>query len=101
MLTSPVLLDLAHDTRQRIAVVASGVMCRILSLVARTALDNPATPRLAIVTAFAQSLDILEYWVGLISKSTSEVSKAKEKADCRGRTTRAETFCRVQIDMHR
>jgi uncharacterized RDD family membrane protein YckC len=34
MLISPVLLDLAHDTRQRNAVGASGVMCRVLSLVA-------------------------------------------------------------------
>ena len=101
MLTSPVLLDLAHDTRQRIAVGASGVICRILSLVVRTTSDNPAIPRLAIVTAFAQSLDLLEYWVGLISKSTSEASQAKEKDDCRGRTTRAETLSRVQIDTHR
>ncbi len=101
MLTFPVLLDLAHDTRQRIAVGASGVMCRILSLVGRTTSGNPAIPRLAVVTAFAQLLDLLEYWVGLISKSTSEVSKAKEKDDCPGRTSRAETFCRVQIDMQR
>ncbi len=34
MLTSPVLLDLAHDTCQRNAGGASGVMCRVLSLVA-------------------------------------------------------------------
>ncbi len=33
MLTSPVLLELAHDTRYRNAVGASGVMCRVLSLV--------------------------------------------------------------------
>jgi hypothetical protein len=33
MLTSPVLLNLAHDTRQRNADGASGVMCRVLSLV--------------------------------------------------------------------
>ncbi len=75
MLTSPVLLDLAHDTRQRIAGCTSGVMCKVLSLVDRTTSDNPAIQRLAIVTAFAQSLDLLEYWVGLISKSTSKVSE--------------------------
>ncbi len=34
MLTFPVLLDLVHDTRQRNAGGASGVMCRVLSLVA-------------------------------------------------------------------
>jgi len=67
--------------------------------------DNPAIPRLAIVTAFAQSLDLLEYWFDLISNSTSEVSevsevseRAKEKDDCRGRTTPAETLSRVRID---
>jgi hypothetical protein len=79
MLTSPVLLDLAHDTRQRIAVGASGVICRILSLVVRTTSDNPAIPRLAIVTAFAQSLDLLEYWVDLISTSTREVKRASKQ----------------------
>ena len=79
MLTPPVLLDLAHDTRQRIAGCASGVMCRVLSLVGRTTSDNPAIPRLAIVTAFAQSLDLLEYWVDLISKSTREVKRASRQ----------------------
>jgi hypothetical protein len=34
MLTSPVPLDLAHDTPQRNADGASDVMCRVLSLVA-------------------------------------------------------------------
>ncbi len=34
MLTFRVLLDLAHDMRQRIAGGESGVMCRVLSLVA-------------------------------------------------------------------
>jgi hypothetical protein len=47
----------------------------------RTTSDYPAIPWLAILTAFAQSLDLLEYWFELISSSTSEVSKRASKRE--------------------
>jgi hypothetical protein len=71
MLTCPVILDLAHDTRQRNAGGASGVMCRVLSLVAKPVIPGttsiyPDMPRSAILTAFAELLELLEKWADLI-----------------------------------
>ncbi len=67
-------------------------------VIPRTTLDNPAIPRLAIVTAFAQSLDLLEYWVDLIRKARArkrerwlsrENNKSKSRANWHEQTDRA------------
>ena len=75
MLTSPVLLDLAHDTRQRNAGGASGVMCRVLSLVAAYYFEKHER-----------------------GEQGERGERAKERDDCRGRTTREGTLSRVQTD---